>query len=258
MASRPWWNGPKQDMDAGRVPAEDCGQRGYTEYPTEAYAQLFAFMSLIDPAPAARADYAQRARTLLMHIMNAAALGPAATRTYFCPGDPETAVYPPFRDPIFFTEDSDRLRWYGEAFPLTVDWIYDTLTVADKATINTVFTRWGNEIIQHGYHHPEPIGVTNDPGADRRPPASALGGQQLLYRPHAQPGHDVARAGRRRRQPRPAGLSGQRHRRLALPLRRGHAQRCARRPVARGLRVQPPDGQLRPAIPARPAHRRAR
>ncbi|MBK8050683.1 MAG: hypothetical protein IPK16_28400 [Anaerolineales bacterium] len=153
----------KADMDAGRVPAEDCGQRGYTEYPTEAYAQLFAFMALIDPVPAARADYAQRARTLLMHVMNAAALGPADERSYFCPGDPETAVYPPFRDPIFFTEDSDRPRWYGEAFPLTVDWIYDTLTAQDKATISAVFTRWGNEIIQFGYHHPEPIGVINDP-----------------------------------------------------------------------------------------------
>jgi hypothetical protein len=44
-----------------------------------------------------------------------------------------------------------------------VDWIYDTLTAQDKATINTVFTRWGDEIIQSGYHRPEPVGVTNDP-----------------------------------------------------------------------------------------------
>lgn len=153
----------KADMDAGHVRAEDCGQRAYSEYPTEAYAQLFAFMSLIDPSPAARDDYAQRARTLLMHVMDAAAQGPAAERNYFCPGDPETAVYPPFRDPIFFTEDSDRPRWHGEAFPLTVDWIYDTLTAEDKATIDAVFTRWGAEIIQAGYHRPEPVGVINDP-----------------------------------------------------------------------------------------------
>jgi len=152
-----------EEMDAGRVPGEDCGQRAYSEYPTEAYAQLFAFMSLIDPSPAARDDYAQRARVLLMHVINAAAQGPAAERNYFCPGDPETAVYPPFRDPIFFTEDSDRPRWHGEAFPLTVDWIYDTLTAQDKATIDAVFTRWGAEIIQSGYHRPEPVGVTNDP-----------------------------------------------------------------------------------------------
>jgi len=159
----------KTDMDEGRVPAEDCGQRAYTEYPSEAYAELFAFLSLIDPDPTARAAYAQRARTLLMHVMDAAALGPATEQNYFCPGDPENAVYLPYRDPIFFTEDSDRLRWYGESFPLTVDWIYNTLSPADKATINTVFTRWGNEIIQSGYHHPEPVGVINDPSltADR-------------------------------------------------------------------------------------------
>lgn len=159
----------KQDMDDGFVPNEDCGQRAYTEYPTEAYAELFAFMSLIDSDPAASADYAQRARTLLMHVMNAAVLGPAAEQNYFCPGDPDTAVYPPFRDPIFFTEDSDRLRWYGEGFPLTVDWIYGSLTAEDKATINAVFTRWGDEIINSGYHHPEPIGLLNDPAlsADR-------------------------------------------------------------------------------------------
>ncbi|RLT45449.1 MAG: hypothetical protein DWI57_00510 [Chloroflexi bacterium] len=153
----------KSDMDSGLVIGEDCGQRGYSEYPSEAYAEFFAFLSLIDPSPAARADYAQRARTLLMHVMDAAALGPASEQDYRCPGDPDNAVYPPFRDPIFFTEDSDRLRWYGEGFPLTVDWIYDTLTTADKATINTVFTRWGNEIIQSGYHHPEPVGLLNDP-----------------------------------------------------------------------------------------------
>lgn len=155
----------KSEMDEGRVPDEDCGQRAYTEYATESYAQLFAFMSLIDPNEAARADYAQRARTLLMHVMNAAAQGPADPddQSYRCPGDPDTPVYPPFRDPRFFTDDSDRPRWYGEAFPLTVDWIYPTLTAEDKATINTVFTRWGREIIELAYHHPEPIDVVRDP-----------------------------------------------------------------------------------------------
>jgi hypothetical protein len=155
----------KTEMDEGRVPDEDCGQRAYTEYATESHAQLFAFMSLIDPNEAAREDYAQRARTLLMHVMNAAAEGPADPddQSYRCPGDPDTPVYPPFRDPRFFTEDSDRPRWYGEAFALTVDWIYPTLTAEDKATINTVFTRWGREIIELAYHHPEPIGVVRDP-----------------------------------------------------------------------------------------------
>lgn len=154
----------KADMDSGAVPNQDCGQRAYNEYNTEAYAELFAFLSLIDPDPAARADYASRARTLLMHVINAAAQGPASEQNYACPGDDSGPIYyPPFRDPAFFTEDSDRLRWYGEAFPLTVDWIYPSLSAADKAAINTVFTRWGQEIIERGYHHPEPIGMLRDP-----------------------------------------------------------------------------------------------
>ncbi|MCC6976659.1 MAG: hypothetical protein IT322_21825 [Anaerolineae bacterium] len=155
----------KSDMDEGYVPQEDCGQRAYTEYPTESYALLFAFMAQIDPDPQARQDYAQRARSLLMHVIQLAALGPAAEsdQTERCPGDPDTPVYPPFRDPRFFTEDSDRPRWYGEGFALTVDWIYDSLSADDKARINQVFTRWGAEIIEHAYHHPEPVGLINDP-----------------------------------------------------------------------------------------------
>ncbi len=79
-----------EDMDAGHVPGEDCGQRAYSEYNTEAYAELFAFMSLIEPQASKRADYAARARTLLMHVINAAAQGPAAEgdRSHRCPGDP--------------------------------------------------------------------------------------------------------------------------------------------------------------------------
>ncbi|HRE47705.1 MAG TPA: hypothetical protein PLD47_08270 [Aggregatilineales bacterium] len=149
----------KQDMDAGYVPAGDCGQRAYSEYVTEAYAELFAFLSLIDPDAAARADYAARARTLLMHVMDIAALGPAEVEDFTCPGDPDSRYYPPFRHPDFFTEDSDRPRWYGEAFALTVDWIYPSLSAEDKATIAKVFTRWGREIIERAYHHPEPVGV---------------------------------------------------------------------------------------------------
>ena len=155
----------RADMDAGLVPGEDCGQRAYTEYPSEAYAELFAFLSLVGPDPALRASDAVRARTLLMHVINAAAKGPAAEgdQTHRCPGDPDTPVYPPFRDPAFFTEDSDRPRWYGEGFALTVDWIYPILSAADKSAIRTVFTRWGGEIIERGYHHPEPVGLLRNP-----------------------------------------------------------------------------------------------
>jgi hypothetical protein len=149
-------------MDAKHVPNEDCGFIGYNEYVTENYAHMFAFMSLVDPDAAKRADYAVRARTLLMHVMNAAAQGPATQQNFTCAGDTSTKYYPPFRHPNFFTEDADRPRYHGEAFPLIVDWIYPSLNAADKATIAKVFTRWGDEIIKRGYHHPEPIGVTRN------------------------------------------------------------------------------------------------
>jgi len=138
------------DMDAGHVPQGDGGSADWEEYPTEMYAQLFAFMSLVDPDPAKRADYAGRARVLLMHVMDEAAKGPAEDE--------------PFRDPDFST--SNRSRWWGEAFALTVDWIYPHLTAADKATIHQVFLRWADENLHAGttdYNHPEPIGVVNDP-----------------------------------------------------------------------------------------------
>lgn len=53
-------------MDNKLVPAKDGGGSAYEEYPTEMYAQLFAFMSLVDNDAKKRDDYARRARTLLM------------------------------------------------------------------------------------------------------------------------------------------------------------------------------------------------
>ena len=150
----------KQEMDEGRVPDEDCGNVGYEEYPTESYAELFAFLSLVENDAAARSDYAARARKLIMHIMNEAAKGPATTENYTCNGSKQ---YPPFRHPDFATEDRDRIRYHGEAFPLVVDWIYPSLSTQDKATIRKVFLRWSGEVISRGYHHPEPVGLLNDP-----------------------------------------------------------------------------------------------
>ena len=150
----------RTEMDEGRVPDQDCGNVGYEEYPTEMYAELFAFLSLVDPDPVLREEYAKRARTLLMHVMNLAVQGPASDENVVCN---ESQQYPPFRHPEFFTYDRDRARYHGEAFPLVVDWIYPTLTAEDKATIRQVFLRWSEEIITQGYHHPEPVGMTNDP-----------------------------------------------------------------------------------------------
>ncbi len=139
-------NRAKQEMDDGEVPDNDLGGNSWTAYPTEGYAMLFAFMSLVSNDAAERYDYAQRAKTLLMHVMNIAVLGVAEDQ--------------PYRDILFSTRD--RSRWWGEAFPLTVDWIYPYLSKADKQTIRTVFLRWCEENLT-GYRHPEPVGATNDP-----------------------------------------------------------------------------------------------
>jgi hypothetical protein len=97
----------KKSMDDGHVPAEDTGSDAYDAYPSEWYAELFAFMSLIERDQSTRDDYGRRARNLLMHVIEKASAGVGA--------DDE-----PFRDPRFAT--FDRSRWNGEAFGLTVDW----------------------------------------------------------------------------------------------------------------------------------------
>ncbi|MFN8356920.1 MAG: T9SS type A sorting domain-containing protein [Spirosomataceae bacterium] len=131
----------------------DLGNTTWSGYVTESYAEFFAFWSLIDPVVANRPVHAQRARNLLMYVIDEALKG--------------TASGVPFRDPFFMTYD--RSRVYGEASPLTVDWIYnakdannnDILTAADKAKIRTVFMRWCNDQLS-AYNHPTPIGLLND------------------------------------------------------------------------------------------------
>jgi len=138
------------DMDAGLIMTPDNGGQTYVSYPAEMYAELFAFKSLLSTDQPTKDAFAQRARTLLMYVINQAALGEAAGQ--------------PYRDPEFAT--SDRSRWQGEGFPLTVDWIYSYLTLADKATIRQVFLRWINDNLNAtitDYNHPVPIGMVNSP-----------------------------------------------------------------------------------------------
>src|SRR6185437_195375 len=128
----------------------DPGETNWVSYDTEQYAEIFAFMSLVDPDPYARASYATRAHNLVMHVFDEAAKGPSS-------GDP-------FRDPAFSTYN--RASYWGEAFGLTVDWIYPSLTAEDKATIRQVFLRWCDECVHAATtneEHPQPVGVENDP-----------------------------------------------------------------------------------------------
>jgi hypothetical protein len=142
----------KARMDSGQLYADDSGCNWcYVQYPLEWAAELFAFMSLIESDALVRADYASRARTLLMYVMDKAVLGP-------------TAQDADFRWTSFST--NMRSLFYGEAFPLTVDWIYPVLSAADKATIRTVFLRWQQENLlatTSGLDHPEPVWVLNSP-----------------------------------------------------------------------------------------------
>ena len=109
---------------------KDAGGTNWEGETTEAYAEFFAFMSLVDPTVAQRPQWAMRARAMLMYVMNQAAQGPAAGV--------------PFRDPGFIT--GNRANYWGEAWGLTVDWIYSSLSSADKATIRSVFMQWAHAI----------------------------------------------------------------------------------------------------------------
>lgn len=117
-------------MDDGTVPSEDTGSEAYETYPTEWYAELFAFMSLIDADVDARDDYGRRARELLMYVIDKASAGVGEE------GEP-------FRMPRFATHD--RSRWFGEAYGLTVDWAYPYFSAEDKQRIREVFMRWADE-----------------------------------------------------------------------------------------------------------------
>lgn len=141
----------KKAMDDGHLPADDNGSDGgWTPYPSEAYAMLFALMSQIHPDATQRADFGKRARDVLMAVILEAEKG-VANNT-------------PFRGPAFST--SNRSRWWGEGFALAVDWAYAYFSASDKASIRKVFLRWIEENINATTttnNHPEPLGVLDDP-----------------------------------------------------------------------------------------------
>ena len=141
----------KGHMDSGFMDQDQGYWCCLLAYPNEMYAMTFAFMYLIENDPSVRADYGLRAKTLLMKVITEAAKG--------------VQDGTPFRDHRFST--SDRAHFWGEAWGLTVDWIYPLLSADDKAKIRTVFLRWSQEIsnsyVTGIYAHPTPIGLTNDP-----------------------------------------------------------------------------------------------
>ncbi|HEY3821721.1 MAG TPA: hypothetical protein VGL81_31355 [Polyangiaceae bacterium] len=131
----------------------DTGITNWVGRATEAYAEFFAFLSLVDPDASARAADVTRARNLLMHVIHEAAKGEEL----------EGQNPSPFRNVGFATYN--RASEWGEAFGLTVDWIYSALNADDKAQIRKVFLRWADDNVRaatSGDEHPEPIGLLDD------------------------------------------------------------------------------------------------
>ena len=142
----------KMMMDSGQIPAapNDCAdQNGSGGIECEWLMEVFGLMAIVDPDPAERNDYGHRARQLLMTMIELAKLGPLA-------GDP-------IRDPSFPVGDRGH---DGDAFGITVDWVYPWLTESDKADIRQVFLGWADANVNADTttdNHPTPVGVFNDP-----------------------------------------------------------------------------------------------
>jgi hypothetical protein len=132
--------------------------QGYTGLLSEQYMIVLAFNALIDPNLSARIQHAQQAHDIMMYAMNEAVQGPLANT--------------PFRDPSF--PIYNRASFTSEAWPLTLDWLYDAtnaagqliFTAQDKATIRNVFMIWAKECLTAsttGGDSPPTVGAMNNP-----------------------------------------------------------------------------------------------
>ncbi|MCA9630654.1 MAG: hypothetical protein KC766_23445 [Myxococcales bacterium] len=144
---RPVIDQAKQDVDLKRMPSAD--QCAYEGRYCEQTALVLAFASLLQNDASEAKAYAERAKRVLIPMLERVRANQ--------PGDP-------LADARFSV--ADRSRWAGEAFPLTVDWIYPYLSKEDKSLIRTVFLRWAEEQLKAtvtDFNHPEPVGKLNDP-----------------------------------------------------------------------------------------------
>jgi hypothetical protein len=143
-------------IESGVVPAQDNGGSTYTPYATESYAALMAFMSLIDTDATRNPRWIAAAKTALFAVIDQADLGVGSGK---------------FRSDSFAS--SDRGRWHGEAFPLAVDWLYPSLTAAEKQRIRRVFLRWCAEdrdgYPSVTYYHSNPSSVPSGTGRRNNP-----------------------------------------------------------------------------------------
>lgn len=140
-------------MDAGKLPNPARPGACLDEneiVPCEAWAEIFAFRALLAKGDTDEALWIARAKKLLFAVLNEADKGfddRAAVRAHAFPVD-------------------DRSRWYGEAFPLVVDWIHGSLSEGERSLVVRVFARWADAISHADVttaNHPEPLGIFNQP-----------------------------------------------------------------------------------------------
>jgi hypothetical protein len=139
--------------DAGVVSGwRDDGGTNWQADATEAYAEAFAFGSLVAPDAARREAYARRARAMLLWIVRNANTG-AGAHGAFPYGGKAFAGY-------------NRANYWGEALGLACDWLYPVLGADDKNQIRDAFLMWNDDLLEvstAGEEHPQPIAVENDP-----------------------------------------------------------------------------------------------
>jgi hypothetical protein len=146
-------------MDAGKLPNPARPGACLDEnevVPCEAWAELFAFRALLARGEPDEAAWVARAKKLLFAIIAEADKGPDESKLV------RARAFPV----------DDRSRWYGEAFPLVVDWIHDALSPEERAMIVRVFARWADAIGAADVtnaNHPEPRGIFNQPELVRDP-----------------------------------------------------------------------------------------
>lgn len=146
-------------MEAGKLPNPAKPGACVDEnevVPCEAWAEVFAFRALLARGEPDEAQWVARAKKLLFAVLSEADRGVDEARVV------RARAFPV----------DDRSRWYGEAFPLVVDWLHDHLSAEEKALVVRVFARWA-EAISHAdvttSNHPEPRGVYNQPELVRDP-----------------------------------------------------------------------------------------
>lgn len=136
------------------MPEDDDGNYEATSKPSETYAMVFAFMSLLETNATKRLEYIDAAKTCLFRVIDISVLG-------HDPNNPGLA----FRQKGF--AQSQR-SFYAEAFPFTVDWLLahgsNTFTALEKAKLRKCFLEWAHDCRDHFYFAPyNPEGFYNDP-----------------------------------------------------------------------------------------------